>query len=197
MTKINPKITVIINSFNHGKFIKQSINSVLNQSFKDFELIIWDDASPDNSWEVIKSFKDHRIRSYQNKYNTSGLGLVDNVIKNYAKGEYVAILHSDDYWHIDKLKIQYEFLSKNKEYGACYTWANIIDDDGIDINDSDPHFNIFRQPNRSSSEWIKFFFESGNAICHPSNLVRKKCYEEVGFRNNSAVSGAGRARSGS
>ena len=181
MKKKTPKITVIINSFNHGKFIKQAIDSVLNQSFKDFELIIWDDASPDNSWEIINSFNDQRIHSYRNLHNTNGVNLVDNVIKNYAKGEYIAILHSDDYWHTDKLKLQYEFLSKNKDYGACYTWANIIDNDGNNINDSDPLFNIFRQPNRPSYEWIRFFFENGNAICHPSNLVRRKCYEQVGF----------------
>ena len=56
-----PKITVILTSYNHAKYIRETIDSILNQTFKDFELIIWDDASIDESWEIIQSYKDELL----------------------------------------------------------------------------------------------------------------------------------------
>lgn len=68
-----PKVTVILTSYNHAKYIKEAIDSILNQTFKDFELIIWDDASTDESWEIIQSYKDERIKTFRNEESKRGI----------------------------------------------------------------------------------------------------------------------------
>ena len=67
-----PIVSVILTSFNHEQFIGEAVESVLSQSFTDYELIIWDDASTDNSWSIINSFQDGRIRTFRNASNTCG-----------------------------------------------------------------------------------------------------------------------------
>ena len=64
-----PKVSVILTSYNHAKYLCEAIDSVLNQTFTDFELIIWDDVSPDESWELINQYKDPRIKTFQNDKN--------------------------------------------------------------------------------------------------------------------------------
>lgn len=174
------KVSVILSSYNHSKYIRETITSVLKQSFSGFELIIWDDASSDDSWEIISSFSDPRIRAFKNEMNMRG-GVTRKAIEDIAKGEYIAIQHSDDIWEPDKLKKQVTFLDAHPEFGAVFSQAAIIDENGDQFNDEKNfYFKIFDQPNRTRFEWLNFFFYKGNAICHPSGLIRKQCYEECG-----------------
>ena len=176
-----PLVSVILTSFNHEKFIHEAIESILNQSFQDFELIIWDDASVDASWELIKSYSDQRIRAFRNPQNQGPTFGVNKAIFEIALGKYIAIHHSDDVWELDKLKKQVDFLEGNADIGAVFSNAQPINERGEPLTDT-AHFyyNIFNQPNRSRHEWLRFFFLNGNALCHPSILIRKKCYEDCG-----------------
>ena len=177
-----PKITVILTSFNHAKFIAEAIDSVLNQTFKDFEFIIWDDASEDNSWKIIQSYKDNRIQSFRNDVQKRGTYGLNKVISDIAKGEYIAIHHSDDVWELDKLEKQVTFLDQNKEYGAVFTNAKIINEDSLPYeNKNHSYVTIFNQLNRTRYEWLNHFFYKGNALCHPSVLIRRKSYSECGL----------------
>lgn len=176
-----PQISVILTSFNHGRFIREAIESVLNQTFQNLELIIWDDASVDDSWEIIQSYNDSRIRAYRNPENKGPVFGVNKAIFEIAQGEYIAIHHSDDAWETDKLQKQVDFLEANQGIGAVFTNAQIIDERGAPLADATHfYYNIFSQPNRSSHEWLRFFFLSGNALCHPSILIRRQCYEDCG-----------------
>ena len=175
------KISIIMQSYNHAKYIRQSIESVLGQTFSDFEFIIIDDASTDDSWSIIKDYTDPRIRTYRNETSKR----VENarwVISELAIGEYIAIQHSDDIWEMDKLEKQVAFLDSHPNIGAVFTWAQIIDEDGQPFQ-GENHFysRIFEQPNRSRHEWLNHFFYKGNALCHPSVLIRRQCYEDVGL----------------
>ena len=75
-----PKVTVILTSYNHAKYIRETIDSILNQTFKDFELIIWDDASTDESWDIIKSYNDERIKSFRNNETKRGVYGINKTI---------------------------------------------------------------------------------------------------------------------
>jgi glycosyltransferase involved in cell wall biosynthesis len=175
-----PKVSVILSSYNHEKFISRAIESVLNQTFKDFELNIWDDCSTDNSYEIIKSYalKDKRIKIEQSKVN-SATAFFTGKLKT-IKSKYVAIHHSDDDWHPKKLEKQVDFLENNPKYSAVFSHVKLIDDDGKKFNDSQHHYyKIFDQPNRTRHEWLNYFFYRGNCLCHPSLLIRKKCYDEA------------------
>lgn len=177
-----PKISIILTSFNHEKFIREAVDSVLNQSFTDFELIIWDDASSDNSWHLIQQYSDPRIKALRNVEQKRGIWGINKAISEVARGEYIAIHHSDDIWELDKLEKQVAFLESTPKIGAVFTNALAIAEDGSPLADA-KHFyaNIFDQPNRTRHEWLRFFFTRGNALCHPSVLIRKACYENCGL----------------
>jgi GT2 family glycosyltransferase len=172
------KVSVILTSYNHAQYLRESIDSVLNQAFSDFEFLILDDASEDDSWNIITSYSDPRIQVFRNNSNRgvdfSGRG-------PQAVGEYIAIHHSDDVWEPEKLQKQVDFLDAHPEIGAVFTHAQIIGEDGKPLEDKTHfYYKIFDQPNRSRHEWLNFFFYNGNALCHPSVLIRKKCYEDCG-----------------
>ena len=183
----NPKVSVILTSYNHEKFLRESIDGVLNQTFKDYELIICDDASTDHSWDIICSYDDSRIISYRNNINIVR-GNLNKMIEQVAHGEYIAIHHSDDAWEPTKLEKQVHFLDTHPTIGAVFTNAHLIGENGDSLNDSS-HFlyNIFDQPNRDRFEWLNTFFYKGNALCHPSVLIRKICYDECGTYRNGFI----------
>jgi glycosyltransferase involved in cell wall biosynthesis len=177
-----PKVSVILTSFNHEKYIQETIDSSLNQTFTDFELIIWDDASSDNSWDLINQYSNPRIKAFRNEERKRGIWGINKAISEVATGEYIAIHHSDDVWEPDKLEKQVAFLDANSEIGAVFTNALAITEHSSPLTDEKhPYYNIFDQPNRTRHEWLRFFFSRGNALCHPSVLIRKSCYEDCGL----------------
>jgi len=181
--KKNIKVSVILTSYNHEKYLKDSIDSILNQTFNEFELIIWDDGSTDNSWDIISQYKSPRILTFRNKQNRKG-GNIKRAIQEIAEGEFIAIHHSDDIWETNKLERQVAFLDSNPKIGAVFSHAKIIDENGQVFSDnSHPSYRVFGQPNRSRFEWLRYFFYFGNALCHPSVLIRKICYKDSIYRN--------------
>lgn len=170
-----PKVSVILTSFNHEKFIREAIESVLNQTFADFELIIWDDASSDNSWHLIRQYSDPRIIAFRNEKQERGIWGINKSISEVATGEYIAIHHSDDVWELDKLAKQVAFLETNPETGAVFTWAQIIDEHGVQSTK-----DWFDQGNKTRWEWLNQLFHEENHLNHPSVLIRKQCYQDVG-----------------
>lgn len=181
-----PKVSVILSSYNHAKFICESIENTLKQTYADFELIIWDDGSSDNSWELIQRYSDPRIKAFRNDKNIGGVFGVNKAITEVATGEYIAIHHSDDVWELDKLQKQVAVLDANPALGAVFTNTLAIDERSEPLADqSHIYSNIFNQPNRSRQQWLRRFFFYGNALCHPSVLIRKLCYEECGLYQDS------------
>lgn len=178
-----PLVSVVVPSYNHAKHISKAIDSVLGQSFSSFELLISDDRSPDNSWEVISSFTDQRIRAFRQERN---LGPVGNLVflMQQARGKYIALLNSDDAWYPSKLGKQVAILRAQPALGACFTWADLVDVSGQEISGPEAIWNdVFRQPNRTQGEWLRHFFLKGNCICHPSMLARKEVFETLGYYN--------------
>jgi glycosyltransferase involved in cell wall biosynthesis len=171
-----PKVSVLLTSYNHEKYIAQSVDSVLAQSFTDYELYIVDDCSSDNSWEIIKSYSDSRIHAVRNECNKGWLG--PDVIKPLT-GEYVAIAHSDDLWLPDKLAKQVEYMEANPQCAACFTKVKVIGDDlnifGDDLEVFQKNFDV---ENRNRFEWLRFFFLQGNCLAHPSVLLRRNIFDE-------------------
>lgn len=170
-----PKVSILLTSYNHEKYIGESIESILNQTYKDFELVILDDASTDNSVKIIKSFKDKRIKPIFRKKNLNR-AICKEVIEP-LQGEYIAIAHCDDKWNKDKLEKQVKYLDKHKNNAACFTWVELIDEFNNRINEKANYTN-FNVKNRTRYEWLNNFFYNGNCLCHPSILLRKSIQEE-------------------
>lgn len=173
------KVSVILTSYNHEKYIGESIESVLTQTYKDFELIIIDDCSNDASWEIISKYKDSRIRKIRNDVNK--VWIIKDVIDNLEiNGEYIAVHHSDDLWLPDKLAKQVEFLNEHDEIAGVFTLAEVIDENGDTYDNTDGfYYNVFSAENRTRFEWLRYFFYEGNCLCHPSVMMRKEVYYTV------------------
>lgn len=105
IAKNNPKVSVIIPTYNRAHLIGRAIKSVLNQTYKDFEIIIVDDGSTDKTEEVVKDFKDERVRYIRREKNKGGSAARNTGIKA-ARGEYIAFQDSDDEWLPEKLEKQ-------------------------------------------------------------------------------------------
>lgn len=120
-------VSIIMPSYNTGKFIKETIMSVINQTYKNWELIIVDDCSNDNTDKVVTEFlSDERIRYYKNEINI-GAALSRNKAIQMAKGKFIAFLDSDDIWNDVKLEKQLQFMKENS-YHFSYTAYEEIDE---------------------------------------------------------------------
>lgn len=113
------KVSVIITSYNYEQYIQDAVKSVLNQTFTDFELIIIDDSSTDNSVEIIKQIKDSRVKFIQNDKN---YGLKYSVQKalELAQGEWIAFLESDDLWVPETLETRLNYAEKYSDVGIIF-----------------------------------------------------------------------------
>ena len=114
-------VSIIMPSYNTGKFIKETINSVLNQTYNNWELIIVDDCSTDDTEEIVNAIKDNRIKFLKNSTN-SGAAISRNKAIKEAKGKWIAFLDSDDLWKKEKIEKQIKFMKKNNDYAM---WLKI------------------------------------------------------------------------
>lgn len=124
-----PIFSVIIPTFNRGKVIRRSIDSVLKQTFTDIELIVIDDGSNDNTESVVKDFHDSRLHYLKNEKN-EGANHARNMGIRVARGKYFSFLDSDDEWLPNKLLRVYEKFLSDEEIGCVYDRAGILDNQG-------------------------------------------------------------------
>ena len=117
---MNDLVSIIMPSYNTAKYIKNSVNSVLAQTYQNWELLIVEDCSTDNTMEVLSTFDDERIKVFVNERN-SGAALSRNFALRQAKGRWIAFLDSDDIWHPQKLEKQIAFMEQN---GYAFTFTD-------------------------------------------------------------------------
>src|SRR3989344_2599957 len=166
-------ISIIILTYNRAGFISEAIESALEQSFPDWELIVIDDASEDNTREIVEEYivRDSRIKYFRNDEHLR-ISKSRNKALSLALGEYVAVLDSDDVWSDrDKLKKQYGFLEGNKDYVLIGGGVIVIDEYGKEIR---------RYFNRESDENIRGKILFQNQFAHSSVMFRREAALKAG-----------------
>ncbi|MCW5313726.1 glycosyltransferase [Nostoc sp. KVJ3] len=128
LSKNLPKISVIIPAYNSEKTIKYTIESVLNQTFCDLELIVINDGSQDSTLDIVVQIKDPRIKVFS--YANAGGNVSRNRGLNHAVGEFVSFLDADDIWTPSKLQSQLKALQENVTAKVAYSWTDYINEDG-------------------------------------------------------------------
>lgn len=182
------KVSVIIPNYNHSKFLETRIQTVLNQTYQDFEIILLDDASNDNSLQVLNKYKSNDKVSYFeiNKKNT---GIPFKQWKkgiNHAKGEYIWIAESDDFSDINFLKITVEILDQHKNFGFVSIAPTLVDQDGNIIENTSFKKNSNAQHISNhlkiltSKDYIRGYFNSQNAIYNASGVLFRNKKELFG-----------------
>ncbi len=168
-------VSIIIPTYNSSKFIYRTVESVLNQTYDNFELIIIDDASSDNTVSIIKEFikKDKRIRLIERDKNSGGPAKPTNEGLKKAKGDFIAFLDADDHWLPDKLKKQMEVLrSANENVGAVVCMALLVFSDRY----SAPQFSYPLDGNVLKATLCAQFFFNFSIL-----LMKKEVLDKVGF----------------
>lgn len=166
-------ISIVLPCYNHGAYVAEAIQSILNQSYKDFRLYVFDNGSEDDSWEEIKKFTDKRIKKIRLKKND--ILEVKNQFIKMAKGKYFAIMHADDVWMESKLEKQMDYIESHDDVRVCVTWANFIeiDENGKKIDDKT---DLCRLTNVPIKMWYRRLFLEGNWISLPSLVCDRDIY---------------------
>ena len=166
-------ISVIIPVFNGEKTIKETIESVLNQTFSDLELIVIDDGSQDSTLSVVLSLRDPRLKIFS--YANAGVSASRNRGFSRASGEFISFLDADDLWTPDKLEAQLKALKANPQAAVAYSWVDYIDSTG----------KFFRSGNHITANgniYERFLID--NLLENGSNpLIRKQALAETGSFN--------------
>ena len=166
MKKINPLITVYITNYNYGKFIKKAIDSVLNQTFKNFELIIIDDGSKDKSAKIIKQFQNkNKIKVVFQK--NKGLIVSNNLALRMSNAKYIMRLDSDDWLDPHALEIMVNILERNKKISLVFP----------DYYEVDKNGKIIGQVRRHDFKKVKLLDQPAHGAC---TMIRKENLLDIG-----------------
>lgn len=170
----NPKISVIMSVYNGTPYLKEAVDSILSQTYKNFEFIIVDDASSDNSWQYLKNLKDKRIKLIKNEKNL-GLATSLNRALKIASGEYIARMDADDISLPQRFAQQLKFLQENPTIDLCGTWVDLIDDKG----------NVIGEKKRPTSpSKVKNAIGFYTALIHPTFMGKKTLFKALNGYSN-------------
>ena len=175
-----PLVSVIMNCHNGQKFLSDAIQSIINQTYKNWELIFWDNFSTDGSKKILSQFKDKRIKYFKSKKFTSLYKARNLAIQN-VKGEFISFLDTDDMWQKDKLEKHMNFFSKNKDYKIVYSNYYIYDET------KKKKFIKFKKTLSSGiifEEQLKNYTAAINTIC-----LRSSIFKENSFNDNFDIIG--------
>lgn len=175
-----PIISVIIPVYNGEKTIRKTIESVLSQTFEDFELIIIDDGSQDSTVAVINEIKDPRLQVFS--FPNAGVSESRNRGLAKANGKYISFLDADDLWTSDKLEAQLKTLQANPKAAVAYSWTDWIDELGQFVH-SGSHISATGDVYRKLL--VRDFIESGS-----NPLIRSQALAEVGGFDKSLTTAA-------
>lgn len=172
----NPRVSVVIPAYNSETTIKQSIESVFNQTIKDFEIIVIDDGSTDETSLILKSIADDRLKVF--RQSNSGVSSARNKGINKAKGRFIAFLDSDDYWLPNKLEIQLNYFQKDQNLDLISTSAIFCTKYKLKYKNSE------RKKGRTFKRLLK-----GNHILTSSCMVKRDLLENYSGFDSSITLG--------
>ena len=156
--------------YNGEKYLSEAIESILNQTFKDFEFLIINDGSTDSSREIILSYDDYRIKLIENDNN---IGLTKSLNKgiDIACGKYIARMDADDISMPERLEKQVDFMENHEDIAVCGSWFSVIDDKGNILSEVKTQIN---------HEFLFFELFFKNPIGHATTIMRKSVIEHTG-----------------
>ena len=171
----SPRVSIIISAYNATKYLPATVNSVLQQTFSNFEVLIFNNGSSDNIAQWFQCLRDLRLRDLRFKLiSQQYLGIFEtrNLGITAARGEYVAFLDADDLWHPRKLQKQVSCFEHYPEVGLVHSWLKLIDSWGNSTG---------RVVKNNLSGWVEPKILKRNQIGSQSVMIRRRCFDSVGL----------------
>lgn len=182
-----PLVSVLMVTYNRAEFLKESIKSVLDQTYDNIQFVIIDDGSDDESCQIIEAFQDDRIELYRLNENRH-ICYATNYGYSKIKGEYLARIDSDEVWYPNRLSEQLKFMEEHEEYKICFSAVDIIDRYGKNINDEEKDLvKLYETQFSSQEEYLRYFFSKGNCLAQTSVLMKTEVMKRIGDFNPSYV----------
>jgi glycosyltransferase involved in cell wall biosynthesis len=180
---LRPKVSVCVPVYNTVKYIKEAIDSILNQSYNEFELVIVDNCSTDGTSEILRTYHDSRIRLFRNECTVS-VPKNWNKCLEYAEGDYVAIYHADDIYYPNIVEEEAAVLDKYPDVGAVFAFADYLYMEKIP-NREMVMPNIFKEINiYDAKETINLVMRYASIFFCPTVMMRKSIIARVGGYND-------------
>jgi len=167
-------VTILINSYNGEKTIYKTIKSALAQTYKKYEVLIIDDASNDNTINIVKKFKNKKIRFYRNKKNL-GLGKSRVFAQSKIRGQYVGILDQDDTWNKNKIKMQLKLFLNNKKIALVACGYKLFDENNRIMSQVNKYYDLNNFINYLSFK---------NIFAHSTIMYKVQYAKSVGWYSN-------------
>ena len=179
-----PRVSVIIPAYNHAAYVRQCVDSVLAQTYKDLEIVVVDDGSTDGTFEILREYGT-KIRLHHQE--NGGTQKARNKAVGLALGDYIALLDSDDAWLPTKLQRQIKAFSATPTPGVVYSLAYVMDSTGRVLSDRRPFGAPMSNPERAFEELLLEF-----RIPTLTAVIRRSCLDEVGVFDESLIGAADR-----
>lgn len=167
-TRPVPSVSVVMPAYNAEKYLREAIDSILSQTFTDFEFIIINDGSTDRTKEIILSYTDPRIVYIENESN-SGICVTLNKGVAAARGRYIARMDADDVAVSERLALQVEYMRSHPDIGVVGSYLQLMDE-------NENHLYVFENSPDPDECYINMIFAT--SVGHPSVLIRKSCLTE-------------------
>ncbi len=180
LKKKNPEVSIIMNCFNGEKYLEKSISSVINQTYKNWELIFWNNKSSDASEKIFKSFKDSRLKYFESNNFQKLYKARNNAIKK-SRGRFITFIDTDDWWLKRKIEKQLGILKKNKSYSFIYSNWFVFDQN----KKTKKIFNHSKLPSGKISQNLLNKYE----INIGTVMIKKKVLQKFRFNENYEIIG--------
>lgn len=174
----NNLVTVGVALYNHENFILKCLESIVKQTYKNIELIVIDDGSPDNSFQIAKDYLESQSFNKNFKiYTRSNKGMCNtlNEIAKQANGKYISFVGSDDYWFLNKIEEQVIFLESHPHYALVHSNSQVVD------NDDNKKDILDYSTKKNAGFLFDSIFEGKGGINTTSHLYRTEVYDKIGY----------------
>ena len=175
MNTEQPRVSIIMSSYNHEQFVQKAIESAMNQTYKNIEFIVIDDGSKDDSPALLKSLQEKYGFYLECRTNHGLVKTLNYALKNLVTGKYVCILDSDDYFSLDKIEKQVKVLEENPECGLCYHPICFVDENNNIISTK------IDERNARTGYIFEEFFKGDMHIPDGGVLIPLKVFEDVNY----------------
>lgn len=180
MNSSQPKVSIVMSSYNHAQYVTEAVESIVNQTYANIEFIVIDDGSKDDTPNVLKALQEKYGFYLECRTNHGLVPTLNYALKNIVTGKYTCILDSDDFWALDKIEKQVAVLEKNPQCGLCHSPIYFVDKESRVLSK-------YHQDSKKEGDIFEDLLMGKTNIADGGVIIPTKVYEEIGYYDESIL----------